>query len=525
MNARELYGFLEKPELLGKDAVAQLDSLTREFPYFQAAQLLFLKGLHNENSFLYNNQLKLAAAYAGNRRILYELITRKPTADVATAKTEVQPEVKTETTPEANVETTPEPVVEPVKQEEKKSVIVEEVRFDEEKPVQKNISVELPETNDAQQRQQELLQHWLKQKFETTSFEKPEAKKEVPSDFEERLQQQVQEEVKKQIESAKEQLKQEQNVPPAAETDSDRDEQPDFSENVSGKEQIQQLLYVLIEPEAEDANAEEIDFSTPETTEETKDEPLQYEVTPLTETSSEKKEPDPLTNDILREAISVSIQLEADEAAAEETGKEHLQPQWSGALPHITWHPQTTAEKTEPVQQKEDPDSYQDEKPAKQPVADETAKGELSFAGWLKSLSKQAVPETKTAEKKEETVTPVTEKTEPVAEKTAETADQNFQHEIVDALSQQDLVEKFIQAEPRITPNKQFFSPVNMAKRSLAEHDDFVTETLAKIYVKQGNFTKAIRAYKILSLKFPEKSSYFAALIDELKRTPSQKRT
>lgn len=66
-------------------------------------------------------------------------------------------------------------------------------------------------------------------------------------------------------------------------------------------------------------------------------------------------------------------------------------------------------------------------------------------------------------------------------------------------------------------PQSEFFSPENMAKMSLAENEDFVTETLAKIYAQQGNTKRAISAYEKLSLKFPEKSNYFARLIQDLK--------
>ena len=94
------------------------------------------------------------------------------------------------------------------------------------------------------------------------------------------------------------------------------------------------------------------------------------------------------------------------------------------------------------------------------------------------------------------------------------------------------LIEKFItQGEEKIhlskevtptllqlrRPQTEFFSPENMAKMSLAENEDFVTETLAKIYAQQGNFKRAISAYEKLSLKFPEKNDYFARLIQELK--------
>ena len=50
----------------------------------------------------------------------------------------------------------------------------------------------------------------------------------------------------------------------------------------------------------------------------------------------------------------------------------------------------------------------------------------------------------------------------------------------------------------------------------------FMTETLAKLYVNQKNYEKAIQSYKILILKFPEKNSYFADQIKIIKKLKSK---
>ena len=81
------------------------------------------------------------------------------------------------------------------------------------------------------------------------------------------------------------------------------------------------------------------------------------------------------------------------------------------------------------------------------------------------------------------------------------------------------LIENFLRDAPRMSrPKKEFFNPVNLAARSIQENEDFYTETYASICLKQGNVSKAIKIYEKLSLKFPEKSSYFASLIEKIKK-------
>jgi len=93
-----------------------------------------------------------------------------------------------------------------------------------------------------------------------------------------------------------------------------------------------------------------------------------------------------------------------------------------------------------------------------------------------------------------------------------------------DTPSPSDLIEKFIKANPRIEPprEKKDEPLVDISKPFTEEKSSFVTETLARIYVSQGYYSKAIEIYEKLSLKYPEKSSYFASQIEEIKKLIKQ---
>ena len=83
----------------------------------------------------------------------------------------------------------------------------------------------------------------------------------------------------------------------------------------------------------------------------------------------------------------------------------------------------------------------------------------------------------------------------------------------------QTLIEKFLEAQPKMPQVKvqESESPMISEKQKELENDDFVTETLATIYAQQGYYKKAIQIFEKLSLKYPEKSTYFAAQIEKIK--------
>ncbi|MDB5130353.1 MAG: hypothetical protein JWR02_102 [Mucilaginibacter sp.] len=81
------------------------------------------------------------------------------------------------------------------------------------------------------------------------------------------------------------------------------------------------------------------------------------------------------------------------------------------------------------------------------------------------------------------------------------------------------IIERFIQEEPQIKPqSSDKLDNENKAKKSAEDQDELVSETLAAIYTDQMLYHKAIASYKKLMLKFPEKSRYFAAKIEQLEK-------
>jgi hypothetical protein len=82
------------------------------------------------------------------------------------------------------------------------------------------------------------------------------------------------------------------------------------------------------------------------------------------------------------------------------------------------------------------------------------------------------------------------------------------------------IIDKFLSDNPKIKPISSSVPKPKLVNNEEDVSDSLMTETLARIYLEQKNFGKAIQSYKILSLKYPEKSSFFAdqlKLVQELK--------
>ena len=88
----------------------------------------------------------------------------------------------------------------------------------------------------------------------------------------------------------------------------------------------------------------------------------------------------------------------------------------------------------------------------------------------------------------------------------------------IDRLNESDTVDKFISKKPRLKAEVSQEEKDHDSDEELANKSVYMTETLAKLYLNQKNYEKAIQSYKILILKFPEKNSYFANQIKKIKK-------
>ncbi len=90
--------------------------------------------------------------------------------------------------------------------------------------------------------------------------------------------------------------------------------------------------------------------------------------------------------------------------------------------------------------------------------------------------------------------------------------------EVAERKKKFELLDKFIESNPKIVPKESKASKIDIKDSVKLDKNELMTETLAKVYLEQKKYKKAIQAYKILSLKYPEKSGFFADRIRAVKR-------
>lgn len=79
------------------------------------------------------------------------------------------------------------------------------------------------------------------------------------------------------------------------------------------------------------------------------------------------------------------------------------------------------------------------------------------------------------------------------------------------------LIDDFIDKNPSISKVDKNQEITDVELENAFSPEELMTETLAKVFLKQKKYGKALKAYRILSLKYPEKNAFFAVQINKIK--------
>ncbi|WP_127139567.1 hypothetical protein [Flagellimonas marinaquae] len=194
-----------------------------------------------------------------------------------------------------------------------------------------------------------------------------------------------------------------------------------------------------------------------------------------------------------QEAVSEEIQPNPNATSMLTESEEAALPQNLGDAEQILNPELFESRKPEPSKEKETEHPKETDLQLGKPLPF-TKREKHSFTEWLQLTSKGEEPE-------------------------------NSQEEVMEELERKkkfELLEKFIATNPKIVP-KENNPKVNIKESTKINQNELMTETLAKVYLEQKKYKKAIQAFKILSLKYPEKSGFFADQIQAVKKLQQEK--
>lgn len=490
MNVTDFYKYIENPEELNASTVAELQEVLKSYPYFQTAHFLYLKSLYNQKNFKFNDQLKFSSVHINNRKKLLFFLKNKP-IKIADIESE---NLNQSNPPAINIEIPekkrPFEEIEPVeKEKDAEQKIIETI---EQLAVDEKVEVKKPEAEAIEIEKNEVAKEDFNGELE---------EKEDVADFKEIELEGSRVEADQPIESLVETVEDETDTSPIEfDEDTQQTEEQELKQEISEATEIKEGA----SPDPKNLSPQAIILKRiAEINQKKKRESGSFQVSETIE--KERKRTLPEEKEIKPKQAIKGVEENLEEAAEE---KEEARP-----LVQIEPKEQEEAESEDifteinELIQVAPPIEYfssvKDDleisskikhkvKPEPQPNPSQEALVEKhSFAEWLNHLSK-----VKKA--------PVDKIEKPIVKE---------KHQIIETFLS-DKSSKIVRPKKETEMGSSKPNIIDTKTTELG----YMTETLAKIYITQGYFEKAIEAYIKLSLKYPEKNSYFASQIEKVKK-------
>jgi hypothetical protein len=460
MNIEQFNKYLSNINKLDSNSSVLLDELISQYPYFQTARILYLKSLHNQKNIKFEEQLKITASYVNDRKILYRLLN-----DPFFLQDEIISEKSTKE--------------EAVKEKIENIIIEEKPKL----PIQKT-DIRETKTKDTLTPQLSSVQASSEHKEKETEKTEKLVKVETVEikDHSTGSVKEIKEYKKNQPEKTKIAV-----TAKAEKREKHSEPKKTLADEILNKVTEIQNTRTTIYPTTEKESIADIILKK-----------YKNKTSP-TNKASEKpivsKQKKKVEDNIIKTRKEDIIPKKTDTKSSIKIEKEPVKEKKKELL-HFDFEKDTKEFKEQDLKAEEQIitkpysiDNFFELDTAK--TKDSVDSNMLSFAEWMEQIQN-------TKFKKEE--------------------NKSFKKENKKGI---DLINRFINSDPTIHPlreNLDYHYQQDIADSDIDNEEEFITETLAGIYIKQKFYDKAISVYKKLILKYPEKNIYFANQIKKIKK-------